>query len=144
MPAHATDLHMQSSQDAVPPIEARMVEIVFPNHANHLGTLFGGQALAWMDKAAFLAATRYARRTVVTARSDQVDFKLPIRVGQMVETVARVIDVGRSSMQVEVELIAEDLLTGDRRLCTRGRFTMIALDGDGRPVAVPALENQAD
>jgi acyl-CoA hydrolase len=60
--------------ETVPPIEVRMAEIVFPNHTNHLGTLFGGQALAWMDKAAFLAAARYSRRTVVTARSDQVDF----------------------------------------------------------------------
>lgn len=134
---------MAMMQDAALPTEARMVEIVFPNHANHLGTLFGGQALAWMDKAAFLAATRYARRTVVTARSDQVDFKLPIRVGQMVETVARIVGVGRSSMQVEVELITEDLLTGDRRTCTRGSFTMIALDGDGRPVAEPPLTAQA-
>jgi acyl-CoA hydrolase len=119
-----------------------MLEIVFPDHANHLGTLFGGQALAWMDKAAFLAASRYARRTVVTARSEQVDFQLPIRVGQMVEIVARMASVGRSSMQVDVELIAEDLLSGDRRLCTRGSFTMIALDSDGRPVGVPALPSQ--
>jgi acyl-CoA hydrolase len=130
---------MSQSQDALPPTEARMVEIVFPNHTNHLGTLFGGQALAWMDKAAFLAATRYARRTVVTARSNQVDFKLPIRVGQMVETIARVVAVGRSSMQVDVELVAEDLLSGDRQLCTRGSFTMIALGDDGQPVAVAKL-----
>ena len=54
------------------PSEARPWEIVFPDHANHLGSLFGGQTLAWMDKAAFIAATRYARRTVVTARSEQV------------------------------------------------------------------------
>ena len=75
-----------------------------------LGTLFGGQALAWMDKAAFVAATRFARRTVVTARSEQVDFHVPVRQGQLVELVARVIEVGRSSMQIEVELHAEDAL----------------------------------
>ena len=125
--------------DAVRPVEARLQEIVFPDHANHLGTLFGGQALAWMDKAAFIAASRYARRTVLTARSEQVDFRLPIRQGQLVEVVARIVEVGRSSMQVEVELIAEDLLGGERELCTRGRFTMIALDGRGRPTGIPAL-----
>ncbi len=119
--------------------EARLLEIVFPDHTNHLGTLFGGQALAWMDKAAFIVASRHARRTVVTARSEQVDFKLPIRQGQLVETVARVVAIGRSSMQVEVELVAEDLLSGERELCTRGRFTMIALDARGRPAPVPAL-----
>lgn len=124
---------------APPPVEARLLEMVFPDHTNHLGTLFGGQALAWMDKAAFIAASRYARRTVVTARSERVDFTLPVRQGQLVETIARVVEVGRSSMQVEVEVIAEDLLSGERELCTRGRFTMIALDARGRPAAVPAL-----
>ena len=127
----------------VPPTEVRMVEIVFPNHTNHLGTLFGGQAMAWMDKAAFLAAARYSRRTVVTAHSDQVDFKLPIRVGEMVEIVARVVDVGRSSMTVQVELIAEDLHSGERKLCTRGHFVMVALDAEGRPTSVPPLPAQA-
>lgn len=124
------------SEDAGPPREARLWEIVFPDHANHLGTLFGGQALAWMDKVAFVAATRFARRTVVTARSEQVDFHVPVRQGQLVELVARVVEVGRSSMQIEVELNAEDALAGTRRLCTRGRFTMIAVDDAGRPVAV--------
>ena len=123
----------------VPPTEVRMVEIVFPNHTNHLGTLFGGQAMAWMDKAAFLAAARYSRRTVVTAHSDQVDFKLPIRIGEMVETVGRVVEVGRSSMTVQVELIAEDLHSGERKLCTRGHFVMIALDPLGRPTPAPPL-----
>ncbi|WNH49020.1 MULTISPECIES: acyl-CoA thioesterase [Stenotrophomonas] len=130
---------MTATPDIVPPTEVRMAEIVFPNHTNHMGTLFGGQALAWMDKAAFLAAARYSRRAVVTARSDQVDFKLPISVGQMVETVGRIVEVGRSSMKVEVELIAEDLHTGERKLCTRGHFVMIALDENHHPTAVPAL-----
>lgn len=116
--------------------EARLLEIVFPDHTNHLGSLFGGQALAWMDKAAFIAASRHSRRTVVTARSDQVDFKLPVRQGQLAETIARVVEIGRTSMQVEVQLWAEDLLSGERELCTTGRFTMIALDSRGRPTRV--------
>lgn len=124
------------SETADAPREVRLWEIVFPDHANHLGTLFGGQALAWMDKAAFLAATRFSRRTVVTARSEQIDFHVPVRQGQLVELVATVEDIGRSAMQVVVELHAEDALAGSRRLCTRGRFTMVALDGEGRPVAV--------
>lgn len=122
-----------------PPREARLWEIVFPDHANHLGTLFGGQALAWMDKAAFIAATRYTRLTVVTARSEQVDFHVPVRQGQLVELIARVADVGRSSMRVEVELHTEDPHAGRRRLCTRGQFTMIALDANGRPAPVARL-----
>ena len=119
--------------------ETRVTKAVFPPSTNHHNTLFGGTALAWMDKAAFIAASRYARRTVVTARSEQVDFKLPNKQGQLVETIARVVEVGRTSMQVEVELIAEDLLSGERELCTRGRFVMIALDARGRPAEVAKL-----
>lgn len=121
------------------PTEARLLEMVFPDHTNHLGTLFGGQALAWMDKAAFIAASRYARRTVVTARSEQVDFRVPVRQGQLVEVIARVASVGRSSMRVEVELFTEDLLDARRELCTSGRFVMIALDRQGQPTQAPPL-----
>ena len=125
---------------AIPlPLEARLLHMVFPDHTNHLGTLFGGQALAWMDMAAFIAASRYARSTVVTARSEQVDFNQPIHKGDLVEVVARIAKVGRSSMHVEVEVINENLLTGERKLCTRGNFVMIALDPLGRPVQAPAL-----
>ncbi|TAL73221.1 MAG: acyl-CoA thioesterase [Rhodanobacter sp.] len=123
--------------------EARLLEMVFPDHTNHLGTLFGGQVLAWMDKAAFIVASRHARRVVVTARSEEVNFRVPVRTGQLVELVARLTGVGRSSMQVEVEVTAEDPLTGDRRICTTGRFVMIALDANGVPTAVPPLEASA-
>jgi acyl-CoA hydrolase len=119
--------------------EARLLEMVFPDHTNHLGTLFGGQALAWMDKAAFIVASRHARRTVVTARSEEVNFKVPVRKGQLAELVARIVHVGHSSMTVEVELTAEDPLTGDRRVCTTGRFVMVALDSNGTPATVPPL-----
>ena len=121
------------------PIEARLLHMVFPDHTNHLGTLFGGQALAWMDMASFIAASRYARTTVVTARSEQVDFNQPIHKGDLVEVVARLVKVGRSSMSVDVEVITENLLSGERKLCTRGHFVMIALGEDGQPTAVPRL-----
>lgn len=123
--------------------EARLLEMVFPDHTNHLGTLFGGQALAWMDKAAFIVASRHARRTVVTARSEEVNFRVPVRKGQLAELVARIVAVGHSSMTVEVELTAEDPLTGDRRVCTTGRFVMVALDSNGAPATVPALPTVA-
>ncbi len=119
--------------------EARPVGIVVPDHTHHLGTLFGGQALAWMDKAALVAAARHARRTVVTARSEQVDFRAPVRQGPWAELRARVVGVGTRSMPVEVELFAEDALSGASHLATRGKFPRIALDAHGRPTPVPAL-----
>jgi uncharacterized protein (TIGR00369 family) len=119
--------------------EARLIEMVFPEQTNHYGTLFGGQALALMDKAAFIAASRYARRTVVTASSEKCDFHVPVRQGQLVELVARIVATGKTSMTVEVDLQTEDLLSGDRSLATRGRFVLVALDAHGKPARVPPL-----
>lgn len=79
---------LQPAVNAVEP--TRFVELVFPDQANHYGTLFGGAALSLMGKAAFVAATRRARRAVVMANSDKVQFHEPVRVGELVELTARV------------------------------------------------------
>ncbi len=115
----------------------RLIDMVFPGDANHHGTLFGGVGLAHLDKVAFLAASRHARRPVVTAGCERIDFAAPARIGEMVEATGRVVRVGRSSLGVEVELHAEALLSGERRLCTRGLFNMVALReaGDDVPLA---------
>ncbi len=125
---------MKSSEPCV------LLDMVFPGQTNHRGTLFGGQALALMDKAAFIAASRYCRRNVVTAQAERTDFKVGVAVGQLVECVAEVVEIGRSPMTVEVQLYAEDLLSGDRHQATRGRFVMVALDAHGRPTPVEAHE----
>ena len=116
-----------------------MIEMVFPDQTNHYGTLFGGHALRLMDKAAFVAASRYARRTVVTASSERVDFKSAVHHGNLIELNAVVIATGRSSMTVAVTLFAEDLLSGERTLCAEGRFILVALDEEGHPVTVKAF-----
>jgi acyl-CoA hydrolase len=118
------------------PQAVTMIEMVFPDQTNHYGTLFGGHALRLMDKAAFVAASRYSRRTVVTACSERVDFKSAVHHGNLVELTASVISTGQSSMTVGVTLVAEDLLSGERRLCAEGRFVLVALDREGRPVPV--------
>lgn len=127
---------MPSESASAPAQEVRLVEIVFPDHCNHLGTLFGGQALAWMDKAAFLAASRHAGGTVVTARSDRIDFSAPVRLGEIVEIVAKVSAVGRSSMTVRVSLRRESTPGGEQVVATTGEFVMIAVDRNGRPVPI--------
>ena len=120
--------------------ETRMVHTVFPGETNHYGTLFGGTALAWMDQAAFVAASRHARRKVVTVHSDAVDFKRPVPLGSIVELVARVVEVGRTSMRVEVEMWVEPLdPSGEPYLAARGGFVLVAVDEGGRPVPVPPL-----
>lgn len=116
-----------------------MVEVVFPHQTNHYGTLFGGHAMAMMDKAAFVAASRHARAQVVTASSERIEFHAPARHGDLVELTARVVGTGRTSLSVDVEMHAEDLVSGERRRVTSGRFTMVAIGEDGRPTPVAPL-----
>ncbi|MBN9291597.1 MAG: acyl-CoA thioesterase [Hyphomicrobium denitrificans] len=118
--------------------ETRFAEIVFPEQANHYGTLFGGTALNLMSKAAAIAAARRAGASVVMARSDRVDFHMPVLVGQLVELIARVERVGRSSMTVKVEVVAETLGKADRKVAMRGSFEMVAVDEHGRPQPISA------
>ncbi|HEX7884246.1 MAG TPA: acyl-CoA thioesterase [Afipia sp.] len=125
-----------SAKAAEPAGETRFVEMVFPGLSNHYGTLFGGDALKLMGKAAFVAATRHARCNVVMATSDKIEFHQPIPVGELIEIVARVEREGRSSMTVSVEMIRENLASGQRDIVTRGNFEMVAVNVHGRPVAI--------
>lgn len=118
-----------------------MYEMVFPTQSNHYGTLFGGEALSLMDKAAFIVASRFTRRNVVTASSDKTDFRSPIKTGQLVEIVAEVVEVKRTSLRVSVDLYGEDLRTGDRTLCTSGHFSMVALDDFGKPTPISKTQD---
>lgn len=116
-----------------------MLELVFPKDTNYLGTAFGGFVLSLMDKAASVAAVRHSRRAVVTARMDGVDFHVPIRAGDAVALEAEVTRVGRTSMTVRVDVYREQLASGEQQLATSGTFVFVAVDDQGRPVAVPPL-----
>lgn len=124
---------------------SRLVDIVFPTDTNHHGTLFGGVALAHMDKVAFIAASRHGRTPFVTASCERMDFAAPARHGELVEAEARVVRVGKRSLTVEAMLTAEDPLSGERRLCAKGVFNMVALrDGDSPSRDLPPLPQPAD
>jgi len=118
-----------------------LIDTIFPGETNHHGTLFGGVALAHMDKVAFFAATRHGRAPFVTARSERIDFEAPGRVGDLVEVTGRIVRVGNSSLDVEVEVVAEEPLTADRRRCTRGMFTMVAVKGKDTRLPLPPLHD---
>lgn len=126
-----------TAQPAPEPGVTSFVEVVFPDVANHRNILFGGNALAMMGKAAFIAATRHCRETVVMAASERIDFRTAVKVGAFADVTARIVMTGRSSICVEVELVAEEALSGEREPSARGRFVMVAIGADGRPVAVP-------
>ena len=116
--------------------ELRIVEIVFPTNTNSQGTLFGGHALSLMDRLAFIVASRFARKPIVTVASDKVEFLTPVKEGNLIELIGRIGRVGRTSITVEIEMYSEDLLTGQRNLCTTGHSVMVAVDADGNPTPI--------
>jgi acyl-CoA hydrolase len=121
-------------------VSVTLIDMVFPGDANHHGTLFGGVGLAHLDKVPFLAAARHARRPIVTAGCERIDFAAPARIGEMVEATGQIVRVGRTSMGVEVELWAEAPVSGERRLCTRGVFNMVAPREEGQGDLPPLRE----
>jgi len=116
--------------------EVRLAELIMPNRTNHQGTLFGGHALGLMDHAGWVAATRCARQTMVTVASDRVEFKVPVHAGQLVELVARVTRIGRTSVTVGVDMYAEDVASGQRQLATSGSFVFVAINDQGHPIPI--------
>lgn len=127
----------------IPAAPVQLIDMVFPGDTNHHGTLFGGGALAHMDKAAFLTAARHGRAPFVTAATEQIDFAAPARMGDMVEVTGRIVKVGNSSILVQVDLVAETPDTGERRLCTRGIFVLVAIKGPQTRLPLPPLEPHA-
>ena len=116
-------------------------EVMMPSQANPNGNVHGGEIMKLMDSAAYAAARRYARSNVVTARVDELEFHLPIRIGDLVVVTADIVYVGHSSMEVAVNVIVEDLDDGgDPQLGLSAYFTMVALDRNARPKSVPPLE----
>ncbi len=121
-------------------MEARTLESVFPTDTNPRGRLFGGTLVAWMDKVAGYAAMRRARNVVVTASIQEIVFRVAVEVGDLVELIARVESVGRTSLKVRVDVFREDAVRNTRELCTTGLFTMVSVDEHGVPLAVPPEE----
>jgi len=117
----------------------RSWEIVFPNDANPHGTMFGGKLMAIMDKIAAIAASRYAGKSVVTASTEAIVFKRPVRVGYRIQIQSRVVWVGTTSMVVKVDVFAENPITCEQVHCTTARFNFVALDANDKPTPVPPL-----
>jgi acyl-CoA hydrolase len=120
-----------------------MSELVMPNDTNPHGTLSGGRLMHWIDLAGAMSAMRHARRTVVTAAIDEVVFHAPIPVGHMVLLDAVVTCVGRTSMEVRVEVRGENPVTGEGSHTTTARLVFVALE-DGVPVEVPEVVPETD
>ncbi len=124
------------------PVRASLTELAdltYPPNANIHGTVFGGHILQMVDKAAAVCAMRHAGNAVVTVAMDRVEFLVPIRVGDFVIVQAQVNYVGKTSMEIGVEVYAENLEKGTRIHTNTCLVTMVAVDKSGRPARVPPL-----
>jgi acyl-CoA hydrolase len=121
-----------------------MVQVVLPNDANPLGFILGGTVMHLIDIAGAIACFRHARQRVVTAAVDGLQFLHPIKVGDLIILKARVTATFRTSLEVEVQVMSEQTLTGERRLTSHAYLTFVAIDADGRRVEVPDLVLETD
>jgi len=117
-----------------------MTEMLLPNDTNNLGRALGGAVLHWMDISGAIAGMRFANRQVVTASMDHVDFISPIEVGEVAIVEAYVFNTGHTSVDVKVDVHAENPRTGEERQTTTSYFTFVALDEGGSPTEVPSLD----
>ncbi|WP_127531536.1 acyl-CoA thioesterase [Paenibacillus kobensis] len=123
---------------------AILTEIVFPSDTNHLQTMFGGIVMEYMDKVAAISAMRHSRTSVVTVSTDSIDFVAPIRVGEAIIVESFVSWTHRSSIEVFVKAVTENLKTGIRNTAVTAFFVFVALGDDGRPTPVPGILPETD
>ena len=124
------------------PIRASRVtlsQLMHPEHANLLGNIHGGWIMKLVDEAGALACMRHAQRKVVTVAIDSMVFRQPIRIGDLIIINAEVSYVGRTSMEAEVQVLAENPITGERTHTNTAYLVYVALDDVGRPTSVPKL-----
>ncbi|MHC6216428.1 acyl-CoA thioesterase [Stenotrophomonas acidaminiphila] len=122
------------------PHQLSMTVLMTPEMANFSGKVHGGAVLRLLDQVAYACASRYAGNYVVTLSVDQVMFRQPIAVGELVTFLASVNYTGTSSMEVGIKVVAEDIRKGSVRHANSCFFTMVAVDDDGRPTPVPPLQ----
>jgi acyl-CoA hydrolase len=116
-----------------------MVEVVLPNDANPLGNILGGKVMHLIDIAGAIAGHRHARSQLVTVSVDNLDFTLPIRVGQLIILRAHVTRAFHTSLEVAVRVFREDYITGERNQTSSAFVTYVAVDKNGRPQIVPPV-----
>lgn len=121
-----------------------MTELVLPNDTNTLNNLMGGRLMHWMDIVSAIAAQRHSNRIVVTASVDNISFKHPIRLGNVVTLKAQVTRAFTSSMEVRIDVEAEDVPAAHKFESNSAYFTFVALDQDGKPTDVPEVEPETE
>ena len=121
-----------------------MTELVLPNDTNTLNNLMGGRLMHWMDIVSAIAAQKHSNRIVVTASADNISFNNPIQLGDVVTLEAKVTRAFSSSMEVYLEVYAENIPSGKKLKSHSAFFTFVAVDQGGRPIDVPELVPEND
>ncbi len=121
-----------------------IAQLMQPEHANNLGNVHGGWIMKLVDEAGALACMRHAQKRVVTVAIDSMVFQNPIRIGDLVLLNAEVTYVGHTSMEVEVQVQAENPISGERMHTNTAYLVYVALDDDGKPVPVPPLRAETE
>ena len=116
-----------------------MTEMVLPNDTNTLHNLMGGRLMHWMDIVAAIAAQKHCNRIVVTASADNISFKEPINLGNVVTLRSQVTRAFNSSMEVFIEVTAEDIPASKKIMTHRAFFTFVAVDQNGKPIEIPQI-----
>jgi uncharacterized protein (TIGR00369 family) len=119
--------------------QVTLSQVMNPEHVNVMGNVHGGVVMKLIDEAGGLCAARHARRPTVTVAVDSLEFLTPVHIGDLVTFEAHLTYVGHTSMEVEVCVEAEEILTGTRRLTNVAYVVYVALGNDGRPTEVPPL-----
>src|SRR6187401_1845728 len=119
-------------------------QLMHPEHANLLGNVHGGWIMKLVDEAGALACMRHAQRKVVTVAIDSMTFRQPIRIGDLIILNAEVAYTGRTSLEAEVQVIAENPITGERTHTNTAYLVYVALDEAGRPSSVPQLKAETE
>ena len=127
---------MGTLEERITKSETRIFKAVFPSTTNHYDTLFGGTALHLMDEVAFICATRFSRKKVVTISTGQIDFRKAIPAGTLIELVAKVVSVGRTSCKIQVDIFMEQMYSELRESVVAGTFSFVAVDENKKPVPI--------
>ncbi|WP_090555011.1 acyl-CoA thioesterase [Pedobacter hartonius] len=121
-----------------------MNELVLPNDTNTLNNLMGGRLLHWMDIAAAISAQKHCNRIVVTASVDNVSFQHAIKLGDVITIEAKVTRAFHTSVEVRMDVWAENIPSGSRIKSNEAYYTFVAVDQSGRPIPVPELSPETE
>lgn len=125
-----------SLEERIEHARTSIFKAVFPNTTNHYDTLFGGHAMQLMDEVAFIAATRFSRKKMVTVSSSKIDFSHPIPAGTLIELIGEVARVGNTSLDIKVEIWIEEMYSDFREKAIQGTFTFVAINQLKKPISV--------